>query len=357
MSAARAVALIVLLVACRDDATPLQPRPRYDATGVIPGEYIVVFQDAVADPVGLAQSLVAARGGVLLYTYTSALKGFAARLPDAAVAVLGEDPLVAYVEPDRQASMSGTQQMDANGDPWGLDGIDQRALPLSGTYTYTSTGAGVHVYIMDSGIWTAHADFEHRADIVYDYAGGDGQDCYGHGTLVAGIVGAATYGVAKGVFLHGVRVWAADCRGTFTTSDIIAGIDWVTANHQSPAVANVLMQSEPSTALATAIQRLWASGVFVATAAGNDNADACQLAPGQAPFAVAASTKSDAKGAFSNWGQCVKIYAPGELIQSTWLNGQTSIETGTSFAAPHVAGVAALYKATFGDASSDVVAN
>ena len=388
MSAARAVALTVLVAfwACRDALTPTQPGPRNGAIGVIPGQYIVVFRDSVADPVGLAQSLVNAQGGTLLHSYTRALKGFAARLPDAAVAALRQDALIAYVEPDREdsvprtrlmgassdlqrlgpmgvvepdraVSMSVTQQMDANGDPWGLDRIDQRALPLSGTYTYTSTGAGVHVYIMDSGIWTAHPDFEHRADIVYDYAGGTGQDCYGHGTLVAGIVGAATYGVAKGVFLHGVRVWSADCRGTFTTSDIIAGIDWVTANHQSPAVANVLMQSEPSTALATAIQRLWASGVFVATAAGNDNADACQLAPGQAPFAVAASTKSDAKGAFSNWGQCVKIYAPGELIQSTWLNGQTSIETGTSFAAPHVAGVAALYKATFGDASSDVVAN
>src|SRR2546425_1154924 len=388
MSAARAVALTVLVAfwACRDALTPTQPGPRNGAIGVIPGQYIVVFRDSVADPVGLAQSLVNAQGGTLLHSYTRALKGFAARLPDAAVAALRHDALIAYVEPDREdsvprtrlmgassdlqrlgpmgmvepdraVSMSVTQQMDANGDPWGLDRIDQRALPLSGTYTYTSTGAGVHVYIMDSGIWTAHPDFEHRADIVYDYAGGTGQDCDGHGTLVAGIVGAATYGVAKGVFLHGVRVWSPSCKGSLITSDVIAGIDWVTANHQSPAVANLLMQAATSTALATAIQRLWDSGVFVATTAGNDNADACQRASGQTPFAVAASTKLDAKADFSNWGQCVKIYAPGELIKSTWLNGQTSIETGTSFAAPHVAGVAALYKATFGDASSDVVAN
>src|SRR5207244_740513 len=233
-------------------------------------------------------------GGTLLHTYSSALKGFAARLPDTAVATLRQDPRVAYVEPDQRVNAAGTQQMDANGDPWGLDRIDQRALPLSGTYTYTSTGAGVHVYIMDSGIWTAHPDFEHRADIVYDYAGGTGQDCYGHGTLVAGIVGAATYGVAKGVFLHGVRVWSADCKGSFITSDVIAGIDWVTANHQSPAVANLLMQAATSTALATAIQRLWASGVFVATTAGNDNADACQRASGQTPFAAAASTTLNA---------------------------------------------------------------
>jgi len=187
MSATRAALLAVfLIVACRDASTPLQPGPLFQPTGVIPGQYIVVFQDTVADPVGLAQSLVNAQRGVLLYTYNNALKGFAAQLPDAAVAVLQLEPLVAYVEPDRQDSLPGTQQMDANGDPWGLDRIDQRALPLSGTYTYTSTGAGVHVYLIDTGIWTAHSEFEGRANNVYDFAGGDGQDCNGHGTAVAG---------------------------------------------------------------------------------------------------------------------------------------------------------------------------
>src|SRR5438128_156882 len=385
MSAVRAVALTVLFVlsACRDALTPTHAGPRHGAIGVIPGQYIVVFRDSVADPAGLALAIVNAQGGTLLPSYTRALQGFSARLPDAAVAALRQDTLVAYIEPDRRdsvpripligassdpqrlsvleldraVSMSVTQQMDGSGDPWGLDRIDQRALPLSGTYTYASTGAGVHVYIIDSGIWTAHPDFEGRADIVYDYAGGDGQDCDGHGTLVAGIVGAATYGVAKGVLLHGVRVWSPSCKASFNTSDLIAGVDWVTANHRSPAVANVVMPSAPSTALATAVKNLWDSGVFVSTAAGNDNVDACQAPSGQTPFAVAASTKSDAKGAFSNWGQCVKIYAPGELIKSTYLNGQTSTETGTSFAAPHVAGVAALYKGAFGDAASDVVAN
>src|SRR3989475_11280680 len=216
MPAARAVALILVLgVACRDPSTPLQPGPRYDATGVIPGQYIVVFQDAVADPVGLAQSLGNAQGGALLYTYTSALKGFAARLPDAAAVVLGQDPLVAYVEPDREASMSGTQQMDANGDPWGLDRIDQRALPLSGTYTYASTGAGVHVYLIDTGIWTSHPEFEGRADIVYDVAGLNGLDCNGHGTAVAGGGGFPTQrGCQRGVPPRLARVFLGRARRT-----------------------------------------------------------------------------------------------------------------------------------------------
>src|SRR5437870_12141839 len=185
MSGARAVALAVLLVgACRDASTPFQPEPHDGASRLVPGQYIVVFRDTVADPVGLAQSRVGpaqsgvnAPGGTLLHTYSSALKGFAARLPDAAVATLRQDPRVAYVEPDREVTLSGSQQMDANGDRWGLDRIDQRALPLSGTYTYSSTGAGVHVYITDSGIWTLHPEFEGRAAAVYDVSGGTGQDC------------------------------------------------------------------------------------------------------------------------------------------------------------------------------------
>src|SRR5207249_2618102 len=172
---------------------------------------------------------------------TAALKGFAATLPDAAVPLLRLEPLVAYVEPDQTIRADGTEAMDANGDPWGLDRIDQQALPLSGTYTYTSDGAGVQAYIIDTGIWTLHPDFGGRADNVYDALTLDlvaiGEDCNGHGTHVAGTVGGATYGVAKGVSLHGVRVLG--CAGVGFTSDVIAGVDWVTANHQSPAVANM----------------------------------------------------------------------------------------------------------------------
>src|SRR5207244_8168068 len=163
-----------------------------------------------------------------------------------------------------------TQSMDANGDPWGLDRIDQGALPLSGTYTYTSTGAGVHAYIIDTGIWTLHPEFGGRADDVYDallgVAAGTGEDCNGHGTHVAGTIGAATYGVAKAVSLHGVRVLS--CAGIGLNSDVIAGVDWVTGNHVTPAVANMSLGGGKSPALDQAVTNLWNSGVSPSAGAG-----------------------------------------------------------------------------------------
>ena len=362
------VALGFPFVACQDASRSVDTRPvgpggpgdtvaQRAAPEVVPGQYIVVFHDAVTDPGTVATALVSGLGGSMLHIYTSAIKGFAARLPASAVDAIQRNPLVASVEPDQVMRADVTQAMDANGDPWGLDRIDQGALPLSRTYSYTSTGAGVHAYIIDTGIWTLHPEFGGRADDVYDALGITGQDCNGHGTHVAGTVGAATYGVAKGVSLHGVRVLS--CAGIGLNSDVIAGVDWVTANHASPAVANMSLGGGKSSALDQAVTNLWNSGVFLAVAAGNDNADACGSSPAGATgvFTVAASEKTDAKASYSNWGTCVEAYGPGSSIKSTYLLGTTMTLSGTSMATPHVTGVAALYKATFGDAASATVSN
>jgi len=353
-----ALAAGVLLVglACRDATRPEQDVSATQS-GPVPGEYIVVFQPTVANPAALAAQLVGSNGGTLRYTYTSALKGFAATLPAAAAQALARNPLVAYVEQDQVFSADVTQSMDANGDPWGLDRVDQQAGPLSRTYTYTATGAGVHAYIIDTGIWDLHPDFGGRANNVYDAFGATGTDCHGHGTHVAGTIGGTTYGLAKGVSLHGVRVLS--CGGLGLTSQIIAGIDWVRQNAIKPAVANMSLGGGLSTALNDATTNLWNSGVFVAVAAGNDNVDACTASPASATgaFTAAASEKTDAKASYSNWGTCVEAYAPGSAIVSDFLGGTTMSLSGTSMASPHFAGVAVLYKATFGDQSSATVSN
>ncbi len=351
---------IVGALACRDATRPgEQVSAGQSGSATVPGEYIVVFQPSVADPAGLATQLLRVHGGTLRFTYTSALKGFAAALPPAAAQALAANPLVAYVEPDQVYGIDVTQSMDANGDPWGLDRVDQQALPLSRTYTYTATGAGVHAYIIDTGIWTMHSDFGGRANNVYDAfgSGGTGEDCHGHGTHVAGTIGGTTYGLAKGAALHGVRVLS--CAGLGLTSQIIAGIDWVRQNAVRPAVANMSLGGGLSTALNDATTNLWNSGVFVAVAAGNDNVDACTASPASATgaFTAASSTKTDAKSSFSNWGSCVEAYAPGSAIVSDFLAGTTMSLSGTSMASPHFAGVAVLYKATFGDAPSATVSN
>jgi len=362
-SAARivAVALLAALAGCETMSNPAQQAldtgNRTAAAEAVPGQYIVVLQNTVADPASVARDLVNAAGGSLLRVYGSAIKGFAARLSAPAAAALASNPLVASVEPDQVMRADVTQSMDANGDPWGLDRIDQGALPLSRTYTYTSTGAGVHAYIIDTGIWTLHPEFGGRANNVFDAYGATGEDCNGHGTHVSGTIGATTYGVAKGVSLHGVRVLS--CAGIGLNSDVIAGVDWVSANHVNPAVANMSLGGGKSPALDQAVTNLWNSGVFLAVAAGNDNVDACTESPSGAPsvFTVAASTKTDAKASYSNWGTCVEAYAPGSAIVSTFLAGTTMSLSGTSMATPHVVGVAALYKATNGNQPSGTVAN
>src|SRR2546426_7531147 len=297
-SAARivAVALLAALAGCEAMSNPAQQAPdrgnRTAAAEAVPGQYIVVLQNTVADPASVARDLVNAAGGSLLRVYSSAIKGFAARLSAPAAVALRSNPLVAYVEADQVMRADVTQSMDANGDPWGLDRIDQGALPLSRTYTYTATGAGVHAYIIDTGIWTLHPEFGGRANNVFDAYHATGEGCNGHGTHVAGTIGAATFGVAKAVSLHGVRVLS--CAGIGLNSDVIAGVDWVSANHVNPAVANMSLGGGKSPALDQAVTNLWNSGVFLAVAAGNDNVDACIESPSGAPsvFTVAASEKT-----------------------------------------------------------------
>jgi len=283
--------------------------------------------------------------------------GFAATLNAAQVRALRGSSRVAYVERDRVMTASTTQTMDSSGQPWGLDRIDQTALPLSRTYTYTARGAGVTAYVIDTGIATGLADFGGRAANVYDALGGNGADCNGHGTHVAGTIGGTTYGVAKAVQLRGVRV--LNCSGSGSTSGIITALDWVRANAVRPAVANMSLGGGRSTALNTAANNLANSGVFLAVAAGNESQNACNVSPASAAsaYTTAASDRTDLRASFSNYGSCVDGYAPGVSVKSDWYTGGTNTISGTSMASPHVAGVGALYKSAFGEASSSTVAS
>lgn len=317
----------------------------------IAGAYIVVLESG-ANP----RAVAAVAGVTPDFVYEHALTGFAARLGSGQLNALRRMPGVQYIEEDQEYTIDATQTITSSG-LWGLDRIDQRNRPLSGSYTYNTTASNVYVYVIDTGIYTSHTQFGGRAGNVYDAFGGNGQDCNGHGTHVAGTIGGSTYGVAKAVRLRGLRV--LNCSGSGSTSGILAAVDWLRNNRANPAVANMSLGGGYSSSLNSAVNNLSNSGVFVAVAAGNSSANACNYSPASAAaaFTTAASTSSDARASYSNYGSCVDAYAPGSGVLSAWIGGSSATRTinGTSMASPHVAGVAALYKARNGNVASSTI--
>ena len=338
-------------VACQDASGPTPsgglgaPASISAAKGIpIPGDYIVTLRGNVADVAAVAQSISGLHKGELKHLYKSALKGFSVRnISEAAATAIAGDPRVERVEADQVMTAIATQSPAT----WGIDRIDQHARPLDNSYTYANDGTNVTVYIIDTGINFTHNDFGGRATKGIDEVtvGGSAADCNGHGTHVSGTVGGTTYGVAKNVNLVAVRV--LNCQGSGTTSGVVAGIDWVTANRVSPAAANMSLGGGFSATLNQAVARAVAAGVTFAVAAGNSAANACNSSPSSEPSAitVGATDINDGFAYFSNFGSCVDINAPGVSITSDWYSSNTATNTisGTSMASPHVAGAAALY--------------
>ncbi|CAL9443754.1 Extracellular serine proteinase [Streptomyces sp. enrichment culture] len=339
-----------------------------DAPGALDGEYIVVLKDSGDRARGLrtaggvrdrAEELAAAFGGEAERTYSSALKGFSLKATEKQARRLAADPSVAYVEANRvergdvlpqapgAAAVQGVLQ-DVQPDPgWGLDRIDQRDLPLDASYGYGTTASNVTAYVVDSGVNIAHEDFGGRASYGYNFVDGNrtASDCHGHGTHVAGLVGGAAYGVAKGVKLVAVKV--LDCQNSGTTEGVLAGYDWVVKNAVGPAVANVSIGGAASDAKDAAVRRMVQAGITVVVSAGNKATDACTQSPAREPsvITVAATARDDSRPSWSNHGGCVDVFAPGASVPSAGIDSKTAVRTmsGTSMSAPHVTGAAALH--------------
>jgi hypothetical protein len=323
--------------------------PDADAT-VVPDQYIVVLKDTVANVAAETNRLVAASGATLIDSFADAGKGFAAIVPAGNMQVLLQDPAVDWVEHDQVGSVNGTvyTQQDPT---WGLDRIDQTNKPYDQQYRYVQTGRGVNVYVIDTGIQASHPEFEGRAVAGYSVFGDDSLNCTSgdyssHATMVAGIIGSKTYGVAKQAKLISVK--GLNCHGGLTNYRVVRAVNWVTRNVVRPAVVNMSLGGPYSPILNKAVRKSIAAQITYVVAAGNEDKFACNKSPASVSEAitVGATGGDDARASFSNWGICVDLFAPGLHITSTAPTNTIDVLSGTSFAAPFVAGAAALYLQT-----------